>query len=60
MTLGALTVGVSALDFALGLDGSLVRVAGQLERDQPSPIRVVLRGPGRPAERRPTARRTGQ
>ena len=41
MTLGALTVGVSALVFALGLDGSLVRVAGQLERDQPSPIRVV-------------------
>ncbi len=41
MTLGALTVGVSALVFALGLDGSLVRVAGQLERDQPSPIRIV-------------------
>ncbi len=41
MTLGALTVGVSALVFALGLDGSLVRVASQLERDRPSPIRVV-------------------
>jgi putative ABC transport system permease protein len=46
MTLGALTVGVVALVFSIGLNGSLVRIAGQLERDQASPIRVELPGAG--------------
>ncbi len=45
MTLGALTVGVSALVFSLGLDGSLNRIAGQLERDQASPVRIETVGP---------------
>jgi putative ABC transport system permease protein len=44
MTLGALTVGVSALVFSLGLDGSLNRIAGQLERDTASPVRVETNG----------------
>jgi putative ABC transport system permease protein len=47
MTFGALTVGVAALVFAVALDGSLVRVADQLERDAASPIRVEL-APGAP------------
>ncbi len=42
MTLGALTVGVAALVFAVTLDGSLVRIAGQLERDVASPVRIEL------------------
>jgi putative ABC transport system permease protein len=42
MTLGALTVGVAALVFAVSLDGSLARIAGQLGRDAASPIRIEL------------------
>ena len=49
MTLGALTVGVAALVFAVALDGSLVRVADQLERDVASPIRIEL-PPGVPPD----------
>jgi putative ABC transport system permease protein len=46
MTLGALTVGVVALVFSVGMNGSLVRIAGQLERDQASPIRIELPSAG--------------
>lgn len=44
MTLGALTVGVAALVFAVTMNASLVRIAGQLERDAASPIRVETGG----------------
>ena len=54
MTLGALTVGVAALVFAVALDGSLVRIAGQLERDVASPVRIEARRP--PAAAAPTRR----
>ena len=42
MTLGALVVGVAALVFALGVDGSLLRLVGDLGRAQASPVRVEL------------------
>jgi putative ABC transport system permease protein len=40
---------VSALVFSVGMNGSLVRIAGQLERDQASPIRIELPSPAGPA-----------
>jgi putative ABC transport system permease protein len=45
MTLGALTVGVAAVVFAVGLNSSLHLVAHDLTRDQASPVRIELRGP---------------
>ena len=52
MTLGALVVGVAAVTFAVGLNRSLLRVVGQLERDVASPVRVEL-PPGRASTHRP-------
>ncbi len=45
MTFGALTVGVAAVVFAVGLQSSLRLVARDLIRDQASPVRIELRGP---------------
>jgi len=45
MTLGALVVGVAAVTFAVGLDASLVRVMGQIERTAASPVRVQAEDP---------------
>ncbi len=45
MTFGALTVGVAAVVFAIGLQASLHIVARDLIRDQASPVRIELRGP---------------
>jgi putative ABC transport system permease protein len=42
MTLGALTVGVVAATFALGLNLSLMRVMEDINRDQATPVRVEL------------------
>jgi len=45
MTFGALTVGVAAVVFAVGLQSSLHLVAKDLIRDEASPVRISLRGP---------------
>jgi putative ABC transport system permease protein len=42
MTLGAITVGVAAATFALGLDASLVRVVAIADRAEAAPVRVAL------------------
>ncbi len=45
MTLGALVVGVAAVTFALGVDWSLIRIVGQLDRNVESPVRAQLVAP---------------
>jgi putative ABC transport system permease protein len=45
MTLGALVVGVAAVTFAVGMNLSLLRVQGQLDRIAASPVRVELNDP---------------
>ncbi len=63
MTLGAIAVGVAALTFTFGLEGSLRQVAVGMFRNQAAPVRVELRGkpgtqsvpaPGQPNTARPT------
>jgi len=49
MTLGALVVGVAAVTFALGVDWSLIRIVGQLDRNVESPVRAQLVDPDRGA-----------
>jgi putative ABC transport system permease protein len=44
MTFGALTVGVAAVVFAMGLQSSMHLVAKDLVRDETSPVRIDLRG----------------
>jgi len=54
MTLGALVVGVAAVTFAVGMNLSLLRVQGQLDRIAASPVRVELNDPS-PDQRTITA-----
>jgi putative ABC transport system permease protein len=54
MTLGALVVGVAAVTFAVGMNLSLLRVQGQLDRIAASPVRVELNDPS--ADHRRSAR----
>ena len=42
MTLGAILVGVAAVTFAIGLNASLIRVIGQIDRTEASPVRAQL------------------
>lgn len=46
MTLGALVVGVAAVTFTLGMNVSLLRIEGQLQRNEASPVRAESGGPG--------------
>lgn len=48
MTLGALVVGVAAVTFSVGMNASLLRIMDQLQRNEASPVRAEMGGPGGP------------